>query len=64
MKLKLDETWQWNMLYKSVKKLEDNKVLASSKWREKIEKKDISVHELVWLNTILMERLYGRDKDE
>jgi N-acetylmuramoyl-L-alanine amidase len=64
MKLKLDETWQWNMLYESVKKLEDKKVLTSSKWKGKIEKKNISVHELVWLNTILMERLYGRDKDE
>jgi len=56
--------WQWEMLHKSVKRLEDRKILTSSKWREKIEKKDISVHELVWLNTILMDRLSGRDKDE
>jgi len=64
MKLKLDENWQWEMLHKSVKRLEDKKILTSSKWREKVEKKDISVHELVWLNTILMDRLSGRDKDE
>lgn len=59
MKLKLKESWQWELLYKSIEELENKGIITSALWREKILKKEITVHELVWLNTILMDRLTG-----
>ncbi len=59
MKLKLEQPWQWELLYESIEALENKGVLTSPQWREKIKNNEITVHELVWLNTILMDRLTG-----
>lgn len=59
MKLKLEHPWQWDLLYESIEALENKGVLTSPQWREKIQNKEITVHELVWLNTLLMDRLTG-----
>ena len=59
MKLRLEQLWQWELLYESIEALENKGVLTSPQWREKIQNKEITVHELVWLNTILMDRLTG-----
>jgi len=60
MNLQLEESWQWDMLYESVEELENKGILTSAKWRDKIQKREISLHELVWLNTILMDRLTSK----
>jgi len=59
MRLRLEESWQWDLLYKTIEEWENKGIITSPRWREKIQNKEITVHELVWLNTILMDRLKG-----
>ena len=53
------EDWQWDMLGKAIEDLKMNKdeeVLNSDTWIEKVKSKELTAHELVWLNTIIMSR--------
>lgn len=56
-RLNLKEQWQWDMLLKTVENLEKKKVLTSSVWRDKVQKKDLTADELAWLCFISLDRL-------
>lgn len=57
MGLQLTEQWQWDMLYENVKTLREKGILNTADWETKVKNKTITVHELAWLNTIIMKRL-------
>ena len=54
--LELNHDWQWEALLSSIRKLRKEGVLNSNEWEEKIQARTISIHELAWLNTIIMQR--------
>ncbi len=59
--LQLEHEWQWKLLHQNLKALREEGVLNSKDWEEKALKKDISVHELTWLNTISLKRLMVKE---
>ena len=55
--LKLKEQWQWDSLLENVKELRIKGILNNDTWEQKIKNRTITAHELVWLNTISLNRL-------
>jgi N-acetylmuramoyl-L-alanine amidase CwlA len=55
-KLELSD-WMWNELVKELEQLQKDEVIADKQWVEKAKKKQLTVSELTWLNTIVARRL-------
>lgn len=56
--LKLSDDWQWDLLLENVKELRVKGVLNNDTWEQKIKNRTITAHELAWLNTISLNRLF------
>jgi N-acetylmuramoyl-L-alanine amidase len=54
----LEEDWQWDMLLESIENLRSKGVLNNNTWEQKIKNRTITDHELAWLNTISLNRLF------
>ena len=55
-KLKLENDWQWDMLYDTFESLENKGYLNSSEWRQKAMDRTLTRDEIAWLNIILLDR--------
>lgn len=55
-KLELSD-WMWDELVKELEQLLKDEVITDKQWVEKAKKKQLSVSEVTWLNTIVARRL-------
>ena len=63
--LQLDKDWQWDALADSLDMLDDDSdILNKETWEEKARRKELTIDELTWLNTIMISRLLENMKGE
>ena len=55
----LAHDWQWDMLREALTKLREDGILNSEEWEVKAGRKQISLEELAWINTIMISRMKG-----